>query len=64
MNPTGTVVMSGGVSQYNLPANEQHAPRNMFDIVSRRLNVRGFSLVDYAHQFHEGKLMKRVFHFI
>ena len=56
MNANGTVVVSGGVSSNALGGRNQY-PHNMFDIVSRRLNIRGYSVIDFAEQFNEGVLL-------
>ncbi|KAH9893795.1 putative zinc-type alcohol dehydrogenase-like protein PB24D3.08c [Xylariomycetidae sp. FL2044] len=46
MNDFGSVVMSGMVSQYNLPDSEKYGVRTLLNIVFKRLSVNGFLCTD------------------
>ncbi|KAK4458612.1 hypothetical protein QBC42DRAFT_209904 [Cladorrhinum samala] len=46
MNDFGRVVGCGMISQYNLPADKRTGPKNIFQLVSKRLTMRGFIVGD------------------
>ena len=55
----GRIVACGMVSQYNIPEDEQYPLRNIFQVVSKRLTMRGFIIGDsdmgpkYAKEYQE-----------
>jgi NADPH-dependent curcumin reductase CurA len=48
MNPLGRVAMCGMISQYNR-TELAAAPRNIMQVIGKRLNLRGFLVDDYLH---------------
>ena len=46
MNNFGRIVVSGMISQYNLPPEEKYGIKNLFNVVSKRLTFRGFIVSD------------------
>ncbi|KAK4158955.1 hypothetical protein QBC43DRAFT_328136 [Cladorrhinum sp. PSN259] len=63
LNNFGRIVACGMISQYNLPAEERTGPKNIFKIVSKRLDFRGFivgdpGFADKYTQDHQQKLQK------
>ncbi|KAK4222426.1 hypothetical protein QBC38DRAFT_82035 [Podospora fimiseda] len=63
LNNWGRIVACGMISQYNLTPEERTGPKNIFQVVSKRLEMRGFIVSDagfgdkYA-QDHQQKLQK------
>jgi NADPH-dependent curcumin reductase CurA len=54
MAPHGRIVLCGMISEYNAerpPA----GPSNLFELISRRIRMEGFLLLDYATQFERGR---------
>ena len=45
-NPNSITVACGMISQYNLQPNELYGVRNMMEVVSKRLTIRGFIVND------------------
>ncbi|KAL5384989.1 hypothetical protein DPSP01_005089 [Paraphaeosphaeria sporulosa] len=63
MNDFGRIVACGMISQYNLPPGEQYPIRNLMQVVSKRLTMRGFIVSDANmgpkhYQDHQQKLQK------
>ncbi|KAK2739087.1 hypothetical protein FQN55_009620 [Onygenales sp. PD_40] len=46
MNDWGRIVGCGMISQYNLPPQERYGVKNMFQIVTKRITMRGFIVTD------------------
>ncbi|MCR5978009.1 zinc-binding dehydrogenase [Gordonia jinghuaiqii] len=53
MNIDGRIVMCGAISGYSTPGSPTPGPRNLFNITSRSLSVRGFLARNFAHRFDE-----------
>ena len=53
--PHSTFVMCGGVSQYNAKTGETKGPKNYLMIVSMRIRMQGFIVMDYTKQFGEAR---------
>lgn len=54
MNDFGRIIACGMVSQYNKPANEQYAVKNLVQVVGKRLRIRGFIVRFPSHIFFIG----------
>ncbi|KAF2401775.1 NAD(P)-binding protein [Trichodelitschia bisporula] len=46
LNPHGRIVVSGMISQYNLPPSEQYPIRNIAQVIGKRLKIQGFIVGD------------------
>ena len=63
MNNFGRIVACGMVSQYNLPTDKKYGVKNIFQVVAKRITMRGFIVGDadmgplYAAE-HEEKVSK------
>ncbi|KAJ4700786.1 2-alkenal reductase (NADP(+)-dependent)-like [Melia azedarach] len=51
MKPHGRIAACGMISQYNL--DEQEGIRNMFNVVIKRLEIKGYVETDYKHVYPE-----------
>ena len=54
MSVWGRIVLCGMISGYNA-ATPAPGPRNLFLLITRRIKMDGFLILDYVHRFKEGR---------